>query len=237
MALLAAGAACASAQNFNLYIATEAEGPNAVNFKQVNAGDVIEVTDYHVSDPSTMEWDGEIFYTQTGELAAYMKMENLTGSAQSISFAYTPTGDFSDTTGLTTSYSTCVGNCFFGNPVAFPIKANETLGGSTADHFAYTFAVEFDNYQGTAEQDAVIQRLKDLACDVNVEFTATCGNQSLPFTSRYKHGELSSIKGIAFDKNAPAEYYNLQGQRVANPAKGAIYIVKQGANVTKQVIR
>lgn len=38
------------------------------------------------------------------------------------------------------------------------------------------------------------------------------------------------------DVNAPAEYYNLQGVRVANPTPG-LYIVKQGKKVSKQVIR
>lgn len=36
--------------------------------------------------------------------------------------------------------------------------------------------------------------------------------------------------------DAPAEYYNLQGVRVANPGNG-IYIVRRGAKVTKEVIR
>lgn len=35
------------------------------------------------------------------------------------------------------------------------------------------------------------------------------------------------------DGDAPVEYYNLQGIRVVNPAKGQIYIVRQGAKVSK----
>lgn len=38
------------------------------------------------------------------------------------------------------------------------------------------------------------------------------------------------------DNNAPVEYFNLQGVRVANPENG-LFIVKQGNKVSKQVIR
>ena len=46
----------------------------------------------------------------------------------------------------------------------------------------------------------------------------------------------AGVAEIAFDENAPVEYYNLQGVRVANPANG-LYIVKQGNKVTKQIIK
>lgn len=39
------------------------------------------------------------------------------------------------------------------------------------------------------------------------------------------------------DNNAPVEYYNLQGVRVANPEKGQILIVRKGNKATKQIIR
>ncbi|MDE6071296.1 MAG: hypothetical protein K2G53_01950 [Muribaculaceae bacterium] len=48
--------------------------------------------------------------------------------------------------------------------------------------------------------------------------------------------EGAGVAEIAFDENAPVEYYNLQGVRVANPANG-LYIVKQGNKVTKQIIK
>lgn len=39
------------------------------------------------------------------------------------------------------------------------------------------------------------------------------------------------------DSNAPVEYFNLQGVRVANPAAGELVIKRQGATVTKTIIR
>ena len=39
---------------------------------------------------------------------------------------------------------------------------------------------------------------------------------------------------MIIDFNAPVEYYNLNGMRVANPDKG-IYIVRQGNSVKKVI--
>lgn len=48
----------------------------------------------------------------------------------------------------------------------------------------------------------------------------------------------SAIESIAadFDANAPVEYFNMQGVRVAEPTTG-LYIVRQGNKVSKQLIR
>lgn len=53
----------------------------------------------------------------------------------------------------------------------------------------------------------------------------------------YKENESGSgVAGIEADENAPVEYYNLQGVRVASPEKG-LYIVKQGNKVEKRFIK
>ena len=49
-------------------------------------------------------------------------------------------------------------------------------------------------------------------------------------------GDTSGIDGFATDANAPVEYYNLQGVRVANPENG-IFIRRQGKTVSKVVVR
>lgn len=46
----------------------------------------------------------------------------------------------------------------------------------------------------------------------------------------------AGVEGIADDANAPVEYYNLQGVRVANPSEG-IFIVKKGSKATKQIFK
>lgn len=42
---------------------------------------------------------------------------------------------------------------------------------------------------------------------------------------------------IDLDNNAPVEYFNLQGVRVANPAAGELVIKRQGETVTKTIVR
>lgn len=57
------------------------------------------------------------------------------------------------------------------------------------------------------------------------------------FTLEKWVGENTGVSNIASDdENAPVEYYNLQGIRVANPENG-VFIVKQGKKVSKTVIR
>lgn len=56
-------------------------------------------------------------------------------------------------------------------------------------------------------------------------------------TSVKKVGGTSGIEEIdAAANNAPVEYYNLQGVRVANPANG-LYIRRQGSTATKVLVR
>ena len=43
------------------------------------------------------------------------------------------------------------------------------------------------------------------------------------------------VEGVDAENLEPAEYYNLQGIKVAKPSKG-LYIKKQGKNATKVVL-
>ena len=47
-------------------------------------------------------------------------------------------------------------------------------------------------------------------------------------------GRTTGVEAIENDANAPVEYFNLQGVRVDNPAKG-LYIMRQGSKVVKVV--
>ncbi|MDD6888659.1 MAG: DUF6359 domain-containing protein [Bacteroidales bacterium] len=53
-------------------------------------------------------------------------------------------------------------------------------------------------------------------------------------TNNYKLNSTDSAIAIESDANAPVEYFNLQGVRVDNPAKG-LYIMRQGSKVVKVV--
>ena len=54
-------------------------------------------------------------------------------------------------------------------------------------------------------------------------------------TKEYVLENSSAIEKIGTDVNAPVEYYNLQGVKVANPENG-IFIKKQGSRTTKVVL-
>lgn len=47
----------------------------------------------------------------------------------------------------------------------------------------------------------------------------------------------AGIADIATDENAPVEYFNLQGVRIAEPAAGQIVIRRQGTNVSKVYVK
>lgn len=51
--------------------------------------------------------------------------------------------------------------------------------------------------------------------------------------------EQNGINDIVTDQvnNAPVEYFNLQGQRVANPTAGQLMIKRQGTKVTKVIVK
>lgn len=51
-----------------------------------------------------------------------------------------------------------------------------------------------------------------------------------------KFASDASIANVTIDANAPVEYYNLQGVRVAQPESG-LYIVRQGDKVTKKLVK
>lgn len=56
----------------------------------------------------------------------------------------------------------------------------------------------------------------------------------------HRESNESGVDQIAvdnLDKNAPVEFYNLQGIKVADPANGGIYIRRQGNKVSKIIIR
>ena len=90
-----------------------------------------------------------------------------------------------------------------------------------------------------------------LAVDNNGVATVTNGEGTLGFDAEKKvfsadadnkalkvfatEGDVNTgIDNVAADsENAPVEYYNMQGVRVENPAKGGLYIKRQGAEVTK----
>ena len=77
-------------------------------------------------------------------------------------------------------------------------------------------------------------------CDYQGQILPWVGNGLIyDFTIVYTGDLLADMAGVKditidnVDANAPVEYFNLQGQRVANPAAGQIYIRRQGSTASK----
>ncbi len=69
-----------------------------------------------------------------------------------------------------------------------------------------------------------------------VEFDVVGGRTDVKTITVTTSGVYDSVDEITVDENAPVEYYNLQGVRVANPENG-LYIRRQGSKVTKVLIK
>ncbi len=63
----------------------------------------------------------------------------------------------------------------------------------------------------------------------------TDGSKATLYGYNFTATGSSAIDDILVDENAPVEYFNLQGIRVANPENG-LFIRRQGKNVTKVIL-
>lgn len=72
-------------------------------------------------------------------------------------------------------------------------------------------------------------RLKEAG---SYKLTVVFGETEITFTATKESG----IEGVDAEAAAPAEYYNLQGVRVENPAQG-LYIVVRGGKATKEYVK
>lgn len=67
--------------------------------------------------------------------------------------------------------------------------------------------------------------------DENGKVTAKSPIYTLNFAA-----DTSAVDAIEVDDNAKAEYFNLQGVKVAQPTSG-LYIVRRGNTVTKEIVK
>lgn len=76
-----------------------------------------------------------------------------------------------------------------------------------------------------------IPELNALGADY-YEPTITC-------TKDFEMGGPAAIEGVSadVDANAPVEFFNIQGQRIDNPANGQLVIRRQGSKVEKLIVR
>lgn len=118
-----------------------------------------------------------------------------------------------------------------------------TLSGVSVDGVAVAdfTAVVLPN-TGNADGTAVVD-LQNISATNNISFTFDdseyTGKNKQVFAAgvvTYQPYDGSGVSNVAVDENAPVEYFNLQGVRVANPENG-LYIRRQGANATKVLVK
>lgn len=208
MALVATASAC-FADDYELYISTEAENGDVTNFALVEEGaNYVAHREAVASFPALVGCD------------AYVKAVNNTGAPANLRIEVTPAYDNSvGTAGL----QICIGTNCRGDVVEETVAANSSIGGFTSDHIGYS-----DFIMSADMADA-------LKFDSKYNVTMSLGNVERRFTITFSN-ETASVGSIDLG-SAEAEYFNLQGLRVANPEKGEIYIVRQGGKVSKAVVR
>ena len=127
--------------------------------------------------------------------------------------------------------------------IKFNATSAEPVKGKGTDYWYGDAASDFNNYDNLKKAVFTVGEDGKLAINMIKHTSADTQNRFAfkSFILKY-HGtnsSLGAVEGIeadAFDADAPAEYYNLQGIRVAEPTTG-LYIVRQGTKVSKQLIR
>lgn len=127
--------------------------------------------------------------------------------------------------------------------IMFNTTVAEPIAGKGQDYWYGDAASDFNNYDNLKKAVFTVGDDGQLAITMTKHTSADTQNRFAfkSFILKY-HGKNSSLGGVegietdAFDADAPAEYYNLQGIRVAEPTTG-LYIVRQGSKVSKQLIR
>ncbi len=140
------------------------------------------------------------------------------GAGATLEIQYTATGE-----GV--SYKLC------GNWTNDVLPSFKNVEGFNSEYSSVYTSANPITYTLTAEDIAFLQG------DGDSNFHISGGGEGFVITKvLLKPAATVGIDTIAVDENAPVEYYNLQGVRVANPESG-IYVVRQGNKVSKVLVK
>lgn len=110
------------------------------------------------------------------------------------------------------------------------------IEGSVIDGFVAT-ATQVGNYADGVFSANLTDKVSTLVLEVPEKTgSSNTKTQVISKVTVVAEKDKSGIEGIEADNNAPVEYFNLQGVRVANPENG-LYIRRQGAEVSKVYVR
>ena len=125
----------------------------------------------------------------------------------------------------------------------------QTLGDIAVNNVTMTKTDNGTAYAGKVEH----MKLLEGFIDADVDLTGTITNDGavdmkidvmwnnegaqIPIFVTFKAEAGAGVSDITVDNNAPAEYFNLNGVRVANPAAGNLYIKHQGNKTVKVLVK
>ena len=120
-------------------------------------------------------------------------------------------------------------------------------GEHTTSFQLYTEKNDFTTWKGEMVEGKAkfTNTVADKTCDLGVtkgtngtwytNIALSVGAEEILLPALYKN-DGAGVENVMIDANAPVEFFNLQGVRVANPENG-IYIRRQGSNVTKVYVK
>lgn len=131
------------------------------------------------------------------------------------------------------------GNTAFGLPVVeeTPAEATRAEAEEITEQYLTSYHKDSDNKRD-AGNPSMTAKSTTIAHSIKANVT---GVYDLYFDSntgllRMTKQGSSAVSEIAADENAPVEYFNMQGMKVANPENG-IFVRRQGKKVSKVVIK
>lgn len=143
----------------------------------------------------------------------------------------TPNGD--------ESYSILLPNFSLGESMQFGNIELTNVAAATADGVTtYTGAQTLLLMNGYMSADVSLSGTLAASGTINIDIMVSTGGNTIPVNFTNSTGSPAGIAEIGTaDLNAPAEYYTPAGIRVANPAAGHVYIVRQGSKVSKMLVK
>ncbi|MDE6542132.1 MAG: hypothetical protein K2L74_08970, partial [Muribaculaceae bacterium] len=118
-----------------------------------------------------------------------------------------------------------------GTPEAAPARV-ATGANASFEHLAEGATHDLaGTYTATIDEDKAAKHTVSLAVHLNDAETADHTADAVTI------GTTTGIENVTVDAAEAAEYYTLQGIRVAEPQAGQVYIVRRGATATKELVK
>lgn len=224
----AAVLSCAAIQAQNSFQIFYRQGEET-GFTRINNGDVIEINQLETVDE-------EYEY----HLTCYFQATNLTSSQITINDFY-----FTEDTDVTTMEDPHPSFCYMSYDPTAPGGFTGSCLSNWTDHAAVKVApgasVQGNNFHlalvfANSNPNLTVD-LKDpkYAGAWGATLHAKCGSETLEASLVYYLPD-DGVEGVGADNNnAPVEYFNLQGVKVANP-QGGLYIKRQGHKTSKVIL-